>query len=68
MQGILKECYVLIERLPQHLIKTSLLKVGKQYEISSKETLKFNEIIKEEHDNLNDNIYKDNVSEVFFFH
>ena len=65
MQGISKECYVLIERLPAHLIKESLLKVDKQYEIFSRETLKFDEIIKEEHDDLNDDIYKANVSEVF---
>ena len=38
-----------------------------QYEISSKETLKFDEIKIEKHDDLNDNIYKDNVSEVSFF-
>ena len=49
MQEISKECYVLIERLSQHLIKKPLLKVDKQYEISSKETLKFN-------DDLSDNI------------
>ena len=65
MQGISKECYVLIERLPEHLIKESLLKDDKQYEIFSRETLKFDEIIKEEHDDLNDDIYKANVSEVF---
>ena len=67
MHGISKECYVLIERLPKHMIKKSFVGVDKQYEISFKETLKFDEIKIEEHDDLNDNIYKENVSKIYFF-
>ena len=63
----MKECYVLIERLPEHIIKKSFVRVDELYEISSKETLKFDEIKIEEHDDLNDNIYKENVSKISFF-
>ena len=66
MKGVLKECYVLIERLPEQMIKKSFVKVDELYGISSKETLKYDEIKIEDHDDLNDNIYKDNVSEVSF--
>ena len=64
MQLILKKCYVLLERLPE---KKSFVRVNEWYGISSKETLNFDEIKLEEHDNLNDNIYKENVSEISFF-
>ena len=49
------------------MIKKSFVGVDKQYEISFKETLKFDEIKIEEHDDLNDNIYKENVSKIYFF-
>ena len=58
MQGILKECYVLIERLPEHIIKKSYVKVDIKYEDSSHEI--------EEHDDSNDNTYKNNVSHLSF--
>lgn len=66
MKGVIKKCYIHIERLPEHMINKSVVRVDKQYEISLKETLKLDDIKIEEHDNLNDNIYKDNVSEVSF--
>ena len=67
MQRILKECYVHIERLPEHMVKKSFVKVDIKYETSSEETLDYDEIKIEEHDDLNDNIYEDNVSHSFDF-
>ena len=61
MKGLLKKCYVLIERLPEHMIKKPFVKVDKN-EFSSQEILSYDEIKTEEHDDLNDNVYKDNVS------
>ena len=65
----MKKCYVHLERLPQHMIKTSFEKVDMNYEFSSHEALKFDEIKIEEHEDLNDKIYKDDVSNslLFFF-
>ena len=42
MQGILNECYVHIERLPEHIIKKSFIKVDIKYETSFQE-IKINE-------------------------
>ena len=50
-----------LERLPKHMIKNCFVKVNIKYE----KTLKFDEIKIEKHEDLDDNIYKDNVS--FFF-
>ena len=58
----MKKCYVHLERLPEHMIKSSYEKVDIKYEFSSHEALKFDEIKIEEHDDLNDKIYKDDVS------
>ena len=58
MQEIIKECYVHLERLPEHMIKKCSIKV----DMKSQETLEFDEIKIEEHDDLDGDIYKDNVS------
>ena len=64
----MKKCYIHLERLPQHMIKTSFEKVDMKYEFSSHEAFKFDEIKIEEHEDLNDKIYKDDVSNsVLFF-
>ena len=65
MQEVLKKFYVHIERLPEHMINKSFAKVDKKYETSSKRKLDFDQIKIEEHDDLSDNIYKDNVSILF---
>ena len=57
-----KKCYVLLERLPKHMIKNPSVKVNMDYEIPCQKTMNFNEIKIEEHDDLDDSIYKDNVS------
>ena len=67
MQGIIKKCYVHLERLPQHMVKKCFVKFDVKYEISSQEKLEFDEIKIEEHENLDDNIYKGNVSHSLFY-
>ena len=61
----MKKCYIHLERLPQHMIKTSFEKVDMKYEFSSHEA--FDEIKIEEHDDLNDKIYNDDVSHSLIF-
>ena len=68
-QGISKKCYVHIERLPQHMIKNTSVKVEIKKEISSQEMLNYDEIKTENHDDLNDAVYKETVSlilKIFF--
>ena len=60
-ESTVKECYIHLERLPQYMNKKSFVKVDVKHEISSEEN-KFNEIKIEKHDDLNDNIYKNEVS------
>ena len=60
-QGIIKKCYVHLERLPDHMIKKCSIKVDMKYLFSSQETLKFDEM-KIEHDDLDEDILKDIVS------
>ena len=62
-QGIIKKCYVHLERLPDHMIKKCSIKVDMKYLFSSQEKLEFDEIKVEEHDDLDGDIYKDNVSQ-----
>ena len=61
----MKKCYVLLERLSEHMIKSSFKKVDMKYEFSSNEG--FDEIKIEEHDDLNDKIYKDDVRHYLIF-
>ena len=63
----MNKCYVHLERLPKHMIKSSFVKVDMKYEFSSHEALKFDEIKIEEHEDLNDRIYKDDVSHALLF-
>ena len=49
------------------MIKSSYEKVDIKYEFSSHEALKFDEIKIEEHEDLNDKIYKDDVSNSLLF-
>ena len=65
----MKKCYVHLQRLSEDMIKSSFEKVDMNYEFSSHEALKFDEIKIEEHEDLNDKIYKDDVSHslLFFF-
>ena len=63
----MKKCYVHLERLPEHIIKNSFVKVGVNFESSSQETLMLDEIKTEEHTDLDDNIYNDKVSHSFIF-
>ena len=63
----MKKCYVHLERLPKHMIKKSFVKVNMKYENPCQEALKFDEIKIEEHEDLDDNIYKDNVSHSLIF-
>ena len=62
MQEIIKKCYVHLERLPKHMINKCSIKVDMKYLFSSQEKLEFDEIKVEEHDDLDGDIYKDNVS------
>ena len=62
MQGIIKKCYVHLERLPEHMIKKCSVKIDMKYLSSSEETLKLDEIKIEEFEDLDGNIYNDNVS------
>ena len=48
----MKKCYVHLERLPDHVIKEYLEKYDLKYEIKI-----------EEHNDLNDDIYRDKVSQ-----
>ena len=63
----MKKCYVHLERLPEHIIKNSFVKVHVNFESSSQETLMLDEIKTEEHTDLDDNIYNDKVSHSFIF-
>ena len=49
------------------MIKSSFEKFNLKYEFSLHEALKFDEIKIEEHEDLNDRIYKDDVSHSLFF-
>ena len=62
MQGIDNKCYVHLERLPEHIITKSSVKADMKYFFSSEETLKVDEIEIEEHEDLDGDIYNDNVS------
>ena len=62
MQGIIKKCYVHLERLPEHMIKKCSIKIDMKYLFSSEETLKLDEIKIEEHEDLDGDIYNDIVS------
>ena len=48
------------------MIKTYFVKIDVKSEISYQETLQFDEIKIEEHEDLDDNIYKSNVSHSLF--
>ena len=48
--------------------KESFVNVDEKYETSSKNPLEFDEIKVEEHDELNDEIYQENVSINMFFY
>ena len=61
----MKKCYVHLQRLPEHIIKNSYVKIDMECQNSSQETIKFNEIEIKEHENLNDNFYRDNVIFIF---
>ena len=61
----MKKCYVHLQRLPEHIIKSSYVKIDMECQNSSQETIKFNEIEIKEHENLNDNFYRDNVIFIF---
>ena len=62
MQRIMNKCYVHLERLPEHVIKKCSVKIDMKYLSSSEETLKLDEIKIEEFEDLDGNIYNDNVS------
>ena len=62
MQGIIKECYVHLERLSEQVIKKCSVKTHMKYLFSSEETLKLDEIKIEEHEDLDGDIYNDIVS------
>ena len=62
MQGIIKKCYVHLERLPEPVIRKCSIKIDMKYLFSSEETLKLDEIKIEEHEDLDGDIYNDNVS------
>ena len=66
-KGRMKKCYVHLERLPKHMNKKCFVKFDIKNEISSQETLEFDEIKIEEHEDLDDNIYKENVSHSLFY-
>ena len=61
----MKKCYVHLQRLPEHIIKNSYVKIDMECQNSSQETIEFNEIEVKEHENLNDNFYRDNVIFIF---
>ena len=58
----MKKCYVHLERLPEHMIKKSIVKVDIKCENPSEETFKADEIKIEDHNDLDDYIYTNNVS------
>ena len=62
MQGIIKECYVHLERLPEYMVKKCSIKIDMKYLFSSQEALNFDEIKIEEHEDLDGDIYNVNVS------
>ena len=55
-QESMNKCYVYLEKLPENEIKKCFVKADLK-----------NEIKVEEHDDLNDQIYSDNVSQSTFF-
>ena len=58
----MKKCYVHLERLPEDMIKSSFEKVDMKYETSLHDEIKI-----EAHEDLNDKIYKDDVSHSLLF-
>ena len=62
----MKKCYVHLERLPKHVIKNLFVKDNMKKESPCQETVTLDDIKIEEHKDLNDNIYKDNVSHSLF--
>ena len=68
MQGSIEKSYAHMERLPEDMTEKSFVEVDMKYQASELlKPINLDDMKVEEHENLDDNIYKDNVSQFLIF-
>ena len=68
MQGSIEKSYAHMERLSEDMTEKSFVEVDMKYQASELlKPINLDDMKVEEHENLDDNIYKDNVSQFLIF-